>query len=37
MIRGDSEPLARKKYMNFKEYISIYPEFSCIFIGKHYI
>lgn len=35
MINNDFEPLARKKYDNFKEYIKLYPEYSCIFIGDN--
>lgn len=35
MIRGDSEPLARKKFDNFKEYLTLYPEFTFIFIGDN--
>jgi hypothetical protein len=34
MISNDFEPLARKKYDNFKEYVQLYPEYSSIFIGK---
>ncbi|RYH10040.1 hypothetical protein EON65_39705 [archaeon] len=35
MIRGDSEPLARKKFDNFKEFLTLYPEFTFIFIGDN--
>jgi hypothetical protein len=29
------DPLAVKKFENFKEYLSLYPEFKCIFIGDN--
>lgn len=32
---GHSEPLAQKKFDNFKEFSQIYPEFSYIFIGDN--
>lgn len=35
MVNMDSEPLARKKYESFIEYLTIYPEFNCIFIGDN--
>jgi len=35
MVRGDSEPLALKKFENFKEYLTLYPEYTCIFIGDN--
>lgn len=34
MVKGDSEPLALKKFENFREYLTLYPEYSCIFIGE---
>ena len=35
MVKGDSEPLAVKKFENFREYLAIYPEYTCIFIGDN--
>jgi phosphatidate phosphatase APP1 len=35
MVKGDTEPLANKKFENFCEYLTLYPEFSCIFIGDN--
>lgn len=35
MLQNDMEPLALKKYENFKRYVSIYPEFKHIFIGDN--
>ncbi|GMH88886.1 hypothetical protein TL16_g11292 [Triparma laevis f. inornata] len=35
MMYADMEPLAVKKFQNFKEYVSIYPEFSHVFIGDN--
>ncbi len=35
VIRNDMEPLARKKYENFEEYASLYPEFRMVFIGDN--
>ena len=35
MVKGDSEPLALKKFENFREYLTLYPEYSCIFIGDN--
>jgi hypothetical protein len=35
MLGGFMEPIALKKYMNFCEYLSLYPEFQCIFIGDN--
>jgi hypothetical protein len=35
MVKGDSEPLAIKKFENFREYLAIYPEYTCIFIGDN--
>lgn len=35
LISKDSEPLAQKKYDNFREFLSLYPEFTCIFIGDN--
>ncbi|GMI34166.1 hypothetical protein TeGR_g4828, partial [Tetraparma gracilis] len=33
VFQNDMEPLALKKFQNFKEYVSIYPEFSHVFVG----
>ena len=35
MFKKDLEPMAMKKFQNFKEYISIYPEFSHVFVGDN--
>ncbi len=35
VIMNDMEPLARKKYMNFEEYASLYPEFRMVFMGDN--
>lgn len=35
MIKGTSEPLAQKKFTNFREYVSLYPEYSCVFVGDN--
>ncbi|OQS05766.1 hypothetical protein THRCLA_20533 [Thraustotheca clavata] len=35
MMRGDLEPMARKKFENFCEYYSIYPEYKHVFIGDN--
>lgn len=35
LISKDSEPLAQKKYDNFREFLTLYPEFTCIFIGDN--
>jgi hypothetical protein len=35
LFSKDSEPLAQKKYENFREFLSLYPEFTCIFIGDN--
>jgi hypothetical protein len=35
MVKGDTEPLAMKKFENFCEYLTLYPEFSCIFVGDN--
>ena len=35
MVKGDMEPIAVKKFENFREYLTIYPEFRCIFIGDN--
>lgn len=32
MVTNDFEPLARKKFENFKKYVSIYPEYQHIFV-----
>jgi hypothetical protein len=34
-VNDDCEPLAQKKFENFSEYLALYPEFSCIFIGDN--
>jgi phosphatidate phosphatase APP1 len=35
MLGGNMEPLAQKKFQNFTEYIGLYPEYQCIFIGDN--
>ena len=35
MVKGDTEPIAVKKFENFREYLTIYPEYRCIFIGDN--
>lgn len=35
VIKNDLEPLASKKYSNYKEYSKIYPEYKSIFIGDN--
>ena len=35
MLNNDMEPLAVKKFENFKEYVSIYPEFTHVFVGDN--
>ncbi|CAM9752677.1 unnamed protein product, partial [Chrysoparadoxa australica] len=35
VLKGDMEPLARKKYENFEEYLSLYPEYKHVFIGDN--
>eukprot|EP01033_Poteriospumella_lacustris_P011058 gene11060-7871_t len=35
LVTKDSEALAQKKYENFKEYLRIYPEFTCVFVGDN--
>ncbi len=35
VLQNDMEPTAQKKFQNFKEYVSIYPEFSHVFIGDN--
>ena len=35
VLQNDMEPLAVKKFENFKRYVSIYPEFKHIFIGDN--
>jgi hypothetical protein len=35
MVKGDSEPLALKKFENFREYLMLYPEYTCIFVGDN--
>eukprot|EP01041_Mallomonas_annulata_P009905 gene9905-20602_t len=35
LVDGSLEPLAKKKYENFIEYLALYPEFKCIFIGDN--
>lgn len=35
LVTKDSEALAQKKYENFKEYLRLYPEFTCVFIGDN--
>jgi hypothetical protein len=35
MVKGNTEPLAVKKFENFREYLTLYPEYSCIFVGDN--
>jgi hypothetical protein len=35
MVRGNIEPVAVKKYANLKEYLAIYPEYNCMYIGDN--
>jgi phosphatidate phosphatase APP1 len=35
MYKGDTEPLAIKKFENFKEYLTLYPEYTCVFVGDN--
>jgi len=35
MLNNDMEPLAQKKFENFRKYVSIYPEFKHVFIGDN--
>ncbi|OQR96871.1 hypothetical protein ACHHYP_13156 [Achlya hypogyna] len=35
MVKGDLEPMAQKKFDNFCEYYSIYPEYKHVFIGDN--
>ena len=35
MFKKDLEPMSLKKFQNFKEYISIYPEFKHVFVGDN--
>ncbi len=35
MVGGEIEPVAEKKYSNLKEYLSLYPEYSCLYIGDN--
>jgi hypothetical protein len=35
LFGGATEPLAEKKYRNFTEYLQLYPEYQCIFIGDN--
>jgi hypothetical protein len=35
MVNLDSEPLAVKKFDNFCSFLTIYPEFKCVFIGDN--
>mmetsp|Transcript_25958 Transcript_25958/g.54032 ORF Transcript_25958/g.54032 Transcript_25958/m.54032 type:complete len:1266 (-) Transcript_25958:28-3825(-) len=35
MLNNNMEPLAVKKFENFKEYVSIYPEFTHVFVGDN--
>eukprot|EP00934_Nitzschia_sp_Nitz4_P007620 Nitzschia sp. Nitz4//scaffold102_size76354//28389//32188//NITZ4_005631-RA/size76354-snap-gene-0.136-mRNA-1//-1//CDS//3329532246//7610//frame0 len=32
MVTNDFEPLAKKKFLNFKQYVSIYPEYRHVFV-----
>jgi hypothetical protein len=35
MVKGNPEPLALNKFENFREYLALYPEYTCIFIGDN--
>ena len=35
MVRGNIEPVAQKKYSNLKEFLAIYPEYSCMYVGDN--
>ncbi|RHY39370.1 hypothetical protein DYB30_002750 [Aphanomyces astaci] len=35
VVKGDLEPMALKKFDNFREYYAIYPEYKHIFIGDN--
>ena len=35
IVTNDMEPLAQKKFENFKQYVSIYPEFQHVFVGDN--
>ena len=35
IVKNNYEPLARRKFKNFADYVSIYPEFKHIFIGDN--
>ncbi|ETW05129.1 hypothetical protein H310_04146 [Aphanomyces invadans] len=35
VVKGDLEPMALKKFENFREYYAIYPEYKHIFIGDN--
>lgn len=35
VLQGDPEPLAKKKFDNLCEYLSIYPEFRFVFVGDN--
>ena len=35
LFQGLMDPLAQKKYDNFIEYLTLYPEFQCIFVGDN--
>lgn len=35
VMKNDMEPLARKKFDNFRRYVSIYPEYKHVFIGDN--
>ena len=35
MVRGNIEPVAQKKYSNLREYLALYPEYSCMYVGDN--
>ena len=35
LLRDSMEPLAQKKFQNLTEYVGLYPEYQCIFIGDN--
>ncbi|CAM9981766.1 unnamed protein product [Scytosiphon promiscuus] len=35
LLTGNMEPVAEKKFQNFAEYVSLYPEFKHVFVGDN--
>ncbi|CAM9883244.1 unnamed protein product, partial [Ectocarpus sp. 12 AP-2014] len=35
LLTGNMEPVAEKKFQNFAEYVSLYPEFQHVFVGDN--